>query len=116
MEHQALPLLMETVNPQFVRDVVSRIDPRLLAALEGLSVRDRVIGLYCEAELAELSPAEVANVYLIPGGLRKAPAYRGRRVRLWRPGVVRLQNPTFQKIRNHNASRARAVPGHPKAA
>jgi hypothetical protein len=54
-----LPLLMETVDPQFVLDVVASIDPRLLAVLDRLALRDRVVGLYCEAELGELSAVEL---------------------------------------------------------
>jgi hypothetical protein len=56
----ALPLLVESVNPRFVLDVVASIDPRLLAVLDRLEVRGRVVGLYSEAELAELSAAELA--------------------------------------------------------
>lgn len=48
MEPNALPLLMETVDPRFVSDVVASIDPRLMAVLERLDVRDRVVGLYAE--------------------------------------------------------------------
>jgi len=59
MESNALPLLMETVNPRFVLDVVASIDPRLLAMLDRLALRDRVVGLYCEAELGELSAVEL---------------------------------------------------------
>lgn len=59
MKATALPLLMESVDPRFVRDVAASIEPRLVAVLERLGVRDRVLGLYCEAELGELSPTEL---------------------------------------------------------
>lgn len=57
-----LPLLMETVNPRFVREVAASVDPRLVAVLKRLSVWDRALGLYAEAELADLTPAEIANL------------------------------------------------------
>lgn len=60
MEVTALPLLMESVDPRFVLDIVASIDPRFLAVLDRLEVRNRVVGLYCEAELAELSPAQLS--------------------------------------------------------